>query len=235
MEKLNISFILPVLDEVDSLRVTVGTIFMLSERHVGEIIIVTAKQTTKRSMAVIDDLKRQHTDKIRAYRQKRPGLGGALQEAFGMVRGGQVMLMASDLETDPRMIPVFVRKMQEGGWDIVCGSRWLRGGGFKGYGLLKAVLNWVFQKLVSLLYGVRLTDLTFAYRLYRREALAGIVWCELKHPFLLECLLKPLRRGARVVEIPCQWSCRVEGESHGSWWQMFRYAALAVRVRLGSR
>jgi dolichol-phosphate mannosyltransferase len=125
--------------------------------------------------------------------------------------------------------------MCEGKWDIVAASRWLPGGGFSGYGRTRQTLNRLFQLGCRLLYGTRLTDLTYAYRLYRREALLDIRWDELGHPFLLECLLKPLRLGARVIEIPCAWRPRSEGTSANSLWQMFAYVRTAVRIRLMGR
>lgn len=222
---------MPVLNETDSLCVTVETIFKLVVDTVYEVLIVISGNTTEESRRVIGMLRDAHPGFIRLYQQKVHGLGGALQEAFEVAGGDYVMLMASDLETDPAAIPNFVAKMQEGRWDIICGSRWIGGGGFSGYGVIRLVLNWVFQGFFRVLYGTTLTDLTYAYRLYRREVLVGVAWAEVRHAFLLECLLKPLRLGARVTEIPCKWKARSQGKSHGSLWQMFRYIPLALRIR----
>jgi len=231
-DKLDITFVLPVLNETDSLRTTVETIARLAADHLHEVLIITAERTTDQSMQIAGELQQEHPDVIRIHKQQLPRLGGAIREAFELAAGSHLMLMASDLETDPELIPQFIEKMQEGCWDIVSGSRWLPRGGFEGYGRLRKLLNRLFQCALRLLYPARLTDLTFAYRLYRRQVLQGIHWDELGHPFLLECLLKPLRLGARVVEVPCRWRCRSEGESAGSFRQMLSYVPLAVRVRL---
>ena len=230
-EKLAITFVLPVLDETDSLRTTVETIARLAAEHLDEMLIVTADRTTDRSLHVARQLQQQYAGLVRIHRQKLPKLGGAIRDALQIARGSHVMLMASDLETDPELLPQFIEKMQQGGCDIVAGSRWLAGGGFEGYGRVRKVLNRLFQRTLALLYGTRLTDLTYAYRLYRREALQGIRWDALGHPFLLECLLKPLRLGARVAEVPCRWRSRREGVSAGSFCQMLGYVPLALRLR----
>ena len=140
--------------------------------------------------------------------------------------------MASDLETDPKLIPAFVEVMQTGRWDIVAGSRWIKGGGFEGYSRVKLALNYIFQKMFRILYNTKMTDLTFAYRLYRKPVLEGFIWEELKHPFLLECLLKPLRCGARVTEIPCKWRARTEGTSANMFVETFKYLRVALKTRL---
>lgn len=233
--RLRISFVVPVLNETDSLRKTVEMIDELASSDLHEILIVVANRTAPESLAEIDALKTVCPGKIRVHTQKLPYLGGALQEAFNLADGDHVMLMSADLETDPGQIPAFVEKMREGRWDIVAGSRWIRGGGFEGYSRVKLVLNFFFQWVFRLLYFTRLTDLTFAYRLYRRDILQDICWSELKHPFLLECLVKPLRLGAQATEIPCLWKAREEGASANTLLQTFVYLRIAFKARFTPR
>jgi glycosyltransferase involved in cell wall biosynthesis len=231
-ESLRITFILPVLNETYSLQQTVDTIFTVASSELHEVLIVTAERTAEESLTVIKTIEKQHPSGIRVHRQELPFLGGAMQEAFDIASGDHVMLMASDLETDPTLIPAFVETMQTGRWDIVAGSRWIKGGGFEGYSRTKLVLNYFFQKIFSILYNTEVTDLTFAYRLYRKPILEGILWEELKHPFLLECLLKPLRCGARVTEIPCRWRARTEGTSASMFTETFKYLRIALKTRV---
>lgn len=232
---LRISFILPVLNETFSLRQTVDTIFRVAAQHIQEVLIVIAPRTTPESRAVIDDLRRVRGALVRVHTQTLPFLGGAMQEAFALASGDFLMLMSSDLETDPEDIPAFVATMQEGPWDIVASSRWIGESQFRGYNPVKLVLNWVFQHLFRVIYCTKLTDLTFGYRLYRRPVLQGIAWEELKHPFILECLVKPLRLGARATEIATHWHARSEGRSANSFLQTFSYLRTAVRTRMLSR
>ena len=230
---LHITFILPVLNETYSLRQTVDTIFKLAGNELHEVLIVTAQGTTSESLAVLDKVKKEHTTHIRVHKQELPFLGGAMQEAFDIASGDHIMLMASDLETDPTLIPAFIETMKKNCWDIVAGSRWIKGGGFEGgYSGMKLVLNYFFQKIFRILYNTKVTDLTFAYRLYRKSILEGILWEELKHPFLLECLLKPLRCGASVTEIPCKWRTRTEGSSANTFLDTFKYLRIAFKTRL---
>lgn len=233
-EKIEITFVLPVLNETESLKQTADTIVRLAGEHVRELLIVVADRTEPESLRIAEELKRQYPETIRIHQQQLPRLGGAMREAFALAQGTHLMLMATDLETDPDLIPTFIETMQREECDVVAGSRWLGAGGFEGYGRMKQFLNYLFQRGFGLLYRTRLTDLTYAYRLYRREVLTGIAWEELGHPFLLECLLKPLRLGARVIEIPCTWRSRQQGTSANSFWQMATYLRIAVRTKLMS-
>ena len=229
-----VSFLVPVMDELASLTITVNLIVDLIADELTEIIIILSPKSQPKSVALAKKLVRECAGKASIYWQDLPGIGGALAGGIERASGRYIMLMASDLETDPRLIPSFISKMREGESDIVCGSRWLKGGGFTKYGRFKQILNWLFQKLMNLLFGSKLTDYTYAYRLYRREVLEGIIWEEKGHPFLLESLLKPLMRGARTVEVPCQWQPRSEGVSQNSWRQMLMYLSLAARLKLRS-
>jgi glycosyltransferase involved in cell wall biosynthesis len=228
---MRVSFIVPVLNETESLRETVNTIFALAADDVQEILLVIAPRTTPASRQVIQELVDKYGTQVRVHEQRLPFLGGALREGFAAARGDFVLLMASDLETDPAVVPQLLDAMRTDRWDIVATSRWVKGGGFRGYHPLKLALNFLFQKIFRILYRTNLTDLTFGYRLYRRSVLDGIVWEELRHPFLLECLLKPLRRGARVTEVPCPWRPRDEGESANTLLRTFEYVRTAVKTR----
>jgi hypothetical protein len=114
---------------------------------------------------------------------------------------------------------------------IATASRWIEGGRFEGYSPVKLAANYLFQKMFSLLYGTRLSDLTYAYRIFPRSLVRSIRWEELKHPFFLETALKPLRLGVSIREIPAQWKARTEGESVNPFMANFTYFRIALITR----
>jgi hypothetical protein len=85
--------------------------------------------------------------------------------------------------------------------------------------------------MFSLLYWTPLTDMTFGYRCAPTKLFQSIAWEELKHPFFIETLVKPLRLGVRVHEIPTVWKAREEGESQNSFWETFKYFRPAWKTR----
>jgi hypothetical protein len=143
--------------------------------------------------------------------------------------------MSTDLETDPHLIRDFIRIARENPRVIVTASRWISGGGFEGYNRVKLLANYLFQKIFSLLYGTSLTDLTYAFRIFPTALLQAIAWEELKHPFFLETVIKPLRLGVRVVEVPTVWKTRTEGDSQNKFFDNFDYFDIALRVLRYSR
>ena len=223
------SVILPVINETFSLKKTVDIIVAENNVSLEEILIVIAEKTKKESLDTIDGLKKQHPSLIKIHKQIMPYLGGALREAFEISQGTHIVVMASDLETDPKSVKELIKKAEEG-HDIVAASRWQKGAHFKGYNPVKLILNKIYQILFKLLYKTDSTDLTFAFRIYKAEVLKNIKWEELQHPFLLECLIKPLRLGYKAVEIPSSWAARKEGESQNTFWRNFSYISLGLKV-----
>ncbi len=229
---IRVSVIMPVMDETTSLRETVRVVMEENASDIHEIICIVSKFSTPPALAVCEELAAAYPGICVVRQQAKPYLGGALQDAFAWSTGTHVLLMASDLETDPRTARPMIDKAREG-WDIVATTRWRGSGGFEGYNPLKFVLNKIFQKVVGGMFETSLTDLTFGYRIWKTETLRGHDWKELRHPFLLECLLRPLQRGASSTEIPVFWKARVEGESHNPFWRNFLYFRIAFALRFG--
>jgi glycosyltransferase involved in cell wall biosynthesis len=231
---MQVSIILPVVDETESLRETVRILLAENRPNISEILIVMGKITKPEARAVAEALVREHPGLIVAKDQKKPFLGGAMQDAFEWAQGTHLLMMASDLETDPHDVKHMLAEAKAGEWDIVTMSRWTGekgNSGFKGYNPVKLLANWAFQKSFGLLYGTQLSDLTYGFRVFKLDWVKKIRWEELRHPFLLETMLKPLRLGAKVKEMPTTWKARVEGESHNPFWRNFLYFRIALKTR----
>ena len=62
---------------------------------------MVCERTTPEAMATVGRLRQELGPLVVVHQQKLPFLGGAIREAFDLARGSHVILMASDLETDP--------------------------------------------------------------------------------------------------------------------------------------
>jgi len=227
-----VTIILPVINETYSLIQTVETIEKTCEpSDIEEFLIVVCEKTTSQSLAVCNDVVSRLGQKARLYFQKLPFIGGAMREAFNLANGSHTVMMSTDLETDPAIVQNFIILAKKNPHCIITASRWIDGGGFVGYSKVKLVSNYAFQKLFSFIYGCYLTDLTYAYRLFPTSLIKAIKWEELRHPFFLETIIKPLRLGIKVIEIPTVWSMRTEGVSQNPFFANFSYFKIAWKVR----
>jgi glycosyltransferase involved in cell wall biosynthesis len=230
------SVIIPVINETTSLRQTVDVILRDVKRElVKELLIVVCPRTTPESMATIAQLQNELGGLVVVHQQQLPFLGGALREGFQRARGSHVIMMSSDLETDPNVVRVLIAEAEKNPSGIVTTSRWISGGSFHGYSKIKLVCNWVFQRFFSLLYQTHLTDMTFGFRIMPVKLAQAIQWEELRHPFNLESIVKPLRLGVPVAEIHTTWHARVEGESQNPFLRNFEYFRIGLKVRFARK
>jgi glycosyltransferase involved in cell wall biosynthesis len=231
---IRVSVVLPVIDETTSLRKTVDILLAENAPDLAEILIITCRKTSEAALAVCQDLVQEHPVLIQIRTQKRAFLGGAIRDAFEWATGSHVLMMASDLETEPATVKDLIAAARQG-YDIATATRWAHSGGFHGYNPLKHLLNLAFQKGFGLLYGTALSDLTYGFRIFKTEWVKKIEWEEQRHAFLLETILKPMRLGARVAEVPTIWRNRTEGISHNHLLQHLAYFRIGFKTRFRSR
>jgi glycosyltransferase involved in cell wall biosynthesis len=227
----SVTIVLPVINETTSLRQTVEIILRDAKDHVKELLIVVCGRTTPEATAEVARLQEDLGDLVVVYPQRLPFLGGAIREGFDRARGSHVIMMASDLETDPNDVRRLIAEAAKDPSAVVGTSRWLRGGAFHGYSKIKLACNWLFQRIFSILYNTHLTDMTYGYRILPTKLVQAIRWEELRHPFILETVVKPLRLGVPVKEIPAVWRPRVEGESQNAFFRNFAYFRIGLKTR----
>ncbi len=230
----NVTILLPAMDETYSLEKTVDTIVhTCSRQDLAEFILLLCDRTTQETRKTAEMLISRYAGKVPVYihEQTLPFVGGAIREGIGLARGSHVVMMSSDLETDPNVIRRFIKGAKKYPDRIITATRWRKGGGFENYNKVKLVCNLIFERSIGIFYGVGLTDLTYAYRIFPTRLMQSIAWEELKHPFFLETALKPLRLGVRFVETPAHWAARTEGESQNSFLANFKYFRTAFHNR----
>lgn len=227
----SVSIILPVMNETTSLRQTVETILGTVERKlIRELLVVVCSRTTSAARETIKQLEGEHGALVVVVEQRLPYLGGALRDGFEAARGSHVIMMASDLETNPEDVQRLIAEEAKNPSGIVTTSRWVQGGSFSGYSKIKLICNWVFQRFFSVLYGTRLSDMTFGYRILPTKLAQAIQWEEVRHPFNLESVIKPLRLGIPVSEISSTWRSRREGESQNPFFRNFEFFRIGLKV-----
>ena len=146
--------------------------------------------------------------------------------------GSNLLMMESDLETNPHEVKLQIDISINNPNSIITASRWINGGSFVGYNKIKLFANWVFQKSFSYLYSTHLTDMTYAFRLIPTKLANIIEWEELRHPILLETIIKPIRLGVDVIEYPSKWKARIEGEISNSFFRNFLYLRIGILTLL---
>lgn len=138
----NYEVLLPVMDETTSLKQTVDDILLNCKGDIHRILVITSPRTTQDSMVCIQELVKNYPDRIESFVQQSPGLGGAIQDGFDYSISKFIVMMASDLETDPVYLPGMINSSKNLPTKIITGNRWMnQRSGFKNYGFFKIILN----------------------------------------------------------------------------------------------
>lgn len=232
---ISISVLLPIIDETSSLEKTLVDVEASSFRSIGEYILIVCEKTTAESLEIAKRWTERDPNRYRLLFQSLPFLGGAMRDGFDAVRGSHVLVMSSDLETDPATVPAMLEVIQREPNAVVAASRWLGGARFSGYDPMKLIANKIFQKFFRVLYWTSATDLTFGFRILPMELVRRIRWEGIRHELMMETLVKPLRLGTKVIEVPTPWVARAEGESHNSLFEHWRFFYIGFKTRFASR
>ncbi|HLY26166.1 MAG TPA: glycosyltransferase family 2 protein [Aggregatilineales bacterium] len=129
----------------------------------------------------------------------------ALVAGFDHARGQVIVAMDGDLQFHPEDLPQLVDKLAEG-YDIVSGCRdRSHDPATRTFPSRAANLMMVYVS------GVHMRDFGSTFKAYRRDMLQHLRLYGELHRFIPALAS---RYGARMVEVPVQWSSRVHGKSH---------------------
>ena len=207
----SISIILPILNEINSLKKTLSILNKIKVDK--EFIVIYSEKLTKNSIKdEIKSLKKKYKN-FRCFKQIRPFVGGAIDLGIVKAKKKHIALMASDMETNPYELKNMINVSSKNNNSIISADRWISSKGFSDYGVIKFLANFIFQKLLKIFFNYKILDFTFAYRVYPRNALINHRIKELRHGFALETLLAPMKKGFSVITLPAKWKKRVEGNS----------------------
>ncbi|MBN2829591.1 MAG: glycosyltransferase family 2 protein [Candidatus Cloacimonetes bacterium] len=198
-----ISFIIPVLDEQDSLIQLHDEIVQNVAPNSYEIIFID-DGSTDGSLEVMRTLSKRDTAvKIVSFRRNF-GKAAALQTGFDLAKGQVVFTMDADLQDNPIDIPKFLKQLEDG-YDLVSGWKKKRHDP-----LNKRIPSRFFNAITSMYFKVRLHDFNCGYKAYRQEVIKEVdLYGELHRyiPVLANA------KGYRIGEIEVQHRERKHGKS----------------------
>ena len=121
-----------------------------------------------------------------------------------------VVTMDADGQHQPEELPTVVGPIIEGRADHVNGSRML--GDFEREGAIRHLGVHFFSRIVTILTGQRVTDISSGYRATRADTLRALI-LEQDQFWTSEVTIEALRQRARVVEVPVTFLTRRGGVS----------------------
>jgi len=215
-------------DNVQTLLDGVRNAWKKIPHHSLDIVVVDDLSPDKTADVVVEYHRKQKN--VYLVSGKKEGLGKALlrgmRYAIDKLDADIIVQMDADLSHDPGSLPLFLRAIDDGG-DFVVGSRYIDGGSIpNNWAIHRKIYSMAGNAIVRFGLGyLRVHDWTGGYRAYKRE-FASRIMSEMSlyegYVFQIAFLDKAIHAGARVVEVPIQFSDRRFGHSKIAPYQYIR-------------
>jgi len=209
-----LSVVIPVYNEGENLNSLYSQLKSVLE-NLGKAyeIILVDDGSTDSSFLIMEKLHGQdHNIKVIQFR-KNFGKAAALSAGFTSAQGKIIITMDADLQDDPREIPNFIKKLNEG-YDLVCGWRFKRRDPVS-----RTFPSRLFNSLTATLTGVKVHDFNCGFKAYRKEVIEDLdLYGELHRyiPALAHW------KGFKVGEIKVEHHPRAHGKSKYGVERLFR-------------
>jgi len=208
-ENLLVSVIIPVFNE---------------ECTIGDIITRTRNTLKKMDqpyeVLVIDDgsvdksLETSKDKGAEVFRETHQGKGRAIRYGFRRAKGNIIVTLDSDGSHQPEEIPLFLESIIQGKADLSIGSRFFNNEvNHAKIPRTNRIGNKMFNSLIRFLTGSRITDSQSGFKAIRASILERMELNSKGYELESELLIKALKLGARVTEIPIIFEQRTVGKS----------------------
>jgi dolichol-phosphate mannosyltransferase len=171
---------------------------------------------------------------------ERAGFDVAVRDGYDVI-----VLMTGNGKDDPREIPRLLKPIEEEGYDLVQGSRYLPGGRYANMPFHRALGTRLYPRLLRLATGFPATDGTNGFRAFKTSILHDRR-IDLHQPWLdpygteLYLVIKVIKLGYRVIEVPVskiypsskQYHSYTKIKPFADWWHILKplfYLTLKLR------
>ena len=202
---MNVSIIIPAHNEEESIAATIASV--LERVTVPYELIVVADHCTDRTESIVQEFIARH-DTITMLRntERRGSFSNAVITGYKAAKGDRIVTVMADNCDDPGTINAMAVKIDDG-FDVVCGSRYIKGGRKIGGPWLQDKLSRIVCITLKLLTGIPTWDAANSYKMYRSHILKGVNYDipNAGTEYSMAILFKTYAAGAKITEVPSTW------------------------------
>jgi len=207
---MKLSIVVPAYNEAENI---VNLIEKIEEAvNLPHRLVIVNDHSTDKTAELVNRLCEKHKNIRLIENTLENGFANAIKTGLNNADTEVVVPVMGDLCDDLSTISKMFAKINEG-YDIVCGSRYMKQGKRIGGSKLKAFLScWAGRSLYFLL-GIPTHDIANAFKMYRKEAIKNLEISAKGFEISMEIPLKAYYNGAKITEVPTAWKERTKGKS----------------------
>lgn len=204
----SLSVVLPAFNERESLPIVLARAFEVLPRLAPEFeVIVVDDGSSDGTREAALELRREHGPSLRvASHPRNRGYGAAIRTGFALARHELLFYTDADNQFDIADLEHFLPLVDT--YDVIVGFRVYR------YDtVVRSLLSWIYNRIVRVLFRVRVRDVDCSFKLFRREVIEKIA-IETDDFFVdAELVAKARRWNFRLLEKGVRHYPRVAGET----------------------
>ncbi|MEX2007723.1 MAG: glycosyltransferase family 2 protein [Candidatus Levyibacteriota bacterium] len=203
---MNLSIILPILNEQEGIRDSIADILSYS-KYFSELEIIAVNDGSKdNTLSILEDLKKKNKRiKIVSHKTNR-GYGAALRSGIKNSSYDWVFFTDADMQFDMKELLGFLPHTKN--FDFIVGFREGRADPPK-----VKFRSWVYNRLVRMLFGLPLKDVDCAFKLMKKTAVSKIRTSSNSFFISAELMTKAHKKRLRIKEIGVKHRPRRKGKS----------------------
>ncbi len=207
---IDVSILLPTYNEIDNLKILIPKLEnILSKLNISYEILIINDYTNDGTYNYILDLINQNKSIHLIERYNCKGLSSAIILGIQRAYGNKIIIMDSDLQHDENILPQFIKNLDN--YDLVIGSRLVRGGSYGNMRLYRKILSFLANLLTRILFNLKVKDTMSGYFGLRKKILNEVFLEGKGFKILLEILIKGKYKS--FIEIPYTFKERKKGKS----------------------
>lgn len=205
---MTLSIIIPAHNEEEQIAATVIGVLTHVQTPDREVIVV-ADHCSDGTETVVTEIAKSHAELRLIKNSDRPGsFSNALIAGIHAASGTLIVPVMADHCDDPSTIDRMVRAMNERNADVVCASRYMRGGKKVGGPWLQNIFSRIVCYSLRLFTGIPTWDCANSYKMYRSETLRALRYDipNTGTEYSMALLFRAYFSGANIIEIPTTWT-----------------------------
>lgn len=181
-----------------------------AEKNIDGEVLLIDDGSTDRSGELCDQLAKGHSNVRAVHHEKNLGRSYAIRTGFQQAKGEVVIIMDADRQYEPKQIPLFLSKMDEG-FDVVTGWRRERTDTF-----IRRFISRTYNRfIIRRKFKLQIKDQNSGFKAFRREKAVAMGFDPEGYQGLHRFIL-PLAalKGMKIAEVPIVHYDRPSGKSY---------------------